>query len=85
MNELVVGSTESDEIGWIVSSPLADTLNVMNMQPALVRAAIAVSVDEGTAPPVAGIDGVDLARREALALGVRRFSGTCARFCTHGL
>jgi len=85
MNELVVAGAERDEIGWIVRASSSDALNVMNMQPALVRAAVPVSVDEGAAPPVAGIDGVELARREGLALARRRFPGPRARFCAHGL
>jgi len=85
MNELVVAGAQRDEIGWIVRSPSADTLNVMNMQPSLVRAAIAASVDEGAAPPVASIDGVEFARREGLALARRQIPGTRARFCVHGL
>jgi len=84
MNQLMVGGAESDEIGWFVGSPLADTLDMVNMQPSLVRAAVALSVDEGAAPPIAGIDGVELVRREGLALAGRRFPGTRARFCAHG-
>jgi len=68
MNELVVAGAEGDEISWIVRSPSADILNVMDMQPALIRAAVAFGVDEGAAPPVAGIDGVEFARRDGLAL-----------------
>jgi len=80
MNESVVGGTESDEIGWIVGTSSSDALKMVDMQPALIRAAVALSVDEGTTPPVAGVDGVELARREGLAFGVRRISGTRARF-----
>jgi len=71
MNELVVAGAERDEIGWIVSSSPSDTLKMMNMQPALIRAAVAVGVDEGAAPAVTGVDGVEFARREGLAFGVR--------------
>jgi len=80
MNELVVAGAQRDEIGRIVRSPSGDALNVMNVQPSLVRAAIAVSVDEGAAPTVTGVDGVEFVRRDGLALGVRRISGTRARF-----
>jgi len=80
MNELVVGGTESDEIGWIVRTSSSDALKVVDMQPALVQAAVAIGVFEGTAPPVADIDGMEFARREGLALARRRFPGTRARF-----
>jgi len=80
MNELVVAGAERDEIGWGVGPSPSDALKMMNVQPSLVRTAIAVSVDEGASPPVAGVDGVDLVRREGLALGVRRISGTRASF-----
>jgi len=80
MNELVVAGAERDEILWFVSPSSSNTLKMMNVQPALIRAAVAIGVDEGTAPPVAGIDGVELVRREGLALGVRRISGRRARF-----
>jgi len=70
MNELVVAGAERDEILWFVSPSSSNTLKMMNMQPPLVRAAVAASVDEGASPPVAGIDGVELARREGLTLGV---------------
>jgi len=83
MNELVVAGAERDEILWFVSPSSSNTLNVMNVQPALVRAAVAVSVDEGTSPTVTGVDGVDLVSREGLALRVRRISRPRARFCAH--
>jgi len=68
MNELVVAGAQRDEIGRIVRSSSSDALNVMNMQPALVRAAVALSVDKGASPAVTGVDGVEFARREGLAL-----------------
>jgi len=84
MNESVVGGAKRDEILWFVSPSSSNTLNVMNMQPSLVRAAIAASVDEGAPPSITGIDGVEFARREALALARRRFPGPRARFCARG-
>jgi len=83
MNELVVAGAERDEILGGVRSSSSDALNMMNMQPSLIRAPVAASVDEGASPPVAGIDGVDLVSREGLALAGRRFSGPHARFCAH--
>jgi len=80
MNELVVAGAERDEILGSVATPSSDAVNMMNVQPALVRASVAVGVSEGAAPTVAGIDGVELARREGLALAGRRFSGPHARF-----
>jgi len=85
MNELVVGGAKRDEILGIVGSPSSDALNMMDMQPALVWATVAVSVDEGAPPTVTGVDGVEFVRREGLALGVRRISGRRARFCARGL
>jgi len=85
MNELVVAGAQRDEILWFVSPSSSDTLNVMNMQPPLIRAAVAFGVDEGASPAIANIDGVEFVRREGLALGVHRISGRRARFCTHGL
>jgi len=76
MNESVVGGAKRDEIGWFVSPSSSDALKMMNVQPALIRAAVAASVDEGAAPAVTGVDGVEFARREGLALGVRRISRT---------
>jgi len=83
MNELVVAGAERDEIGWIVGPSSSNTLKMMNMQPSLIRAAVAIGVDEGAAPAIAGIDGVEFARREGLALVGRRFPGPRARFCAH--
>jgi len=83
MNELVVAGTERDEIGWGVGPSSGNALNVMNMQPSLVRAAVALSVDESTTPAIASIDGVEFASREGLALRVRRISRPRARFCAH--
>jgi len=82
MNELVVMGAERDQILGIVGTSSADTLHMMNMQPPLVRATVAVGVDEGTAPPVAGIDGVEFVSREGFALVG---PGTRARFCAQGL
>jgi len=67
MNELVVAGAERDEILGGVAPSSSNAVNMMNMQPALVRAAVAVSVDEGASPPVASIDGVELVSREGLA------------------
>jgi len=80
-----MGGTKRDEILWFVSPSSSDALKMMNVQPVFVRATVAFGVDEGTPPPIAGIDGVEFARREGLALGVRRISGTRAQFCAHGL
>jgi len=80
MNELVVAGAQRDEIGWIVGPSSNDTLKMMDMQPALVWATVAIGVDEGAPPTIAGIDGVEFVSREGLALGVRRISGRHARF-----
>jgi len=80
MNELVVAGAERDEILGIVSPSSSDALKMMDMQPALVWATVAVSVSESTPPAITGIDGVDLVSREGLAFGVRRISGTRVRF-----
>jgi len=80
MNKRMVSAAKCRQIGWIVGSPSSNALKMMNMQPALVRAAVAFGVDEGAAPAVTGVDGVDLVRREGLAFDGRRFSGPHARF-----
>jgi len=85
MNELVVAGAERDEILGSVGSSSSDAVNMMNVQPALVRASVAASVDESAPPAIASIDGVEFARGEALALTGRRISRTRARFCAHGL
>jgi len=85
MNELVMAGAQRDEIGWIVGPSSSDAVNMMNMQPALVRATVTVGINKGAAPPIASIDGVELARREGLAYARRRFPGTRARFCARGL
>jgi len=84
MNELVVAGAERDEILGGVAPSSSDILNVMNVQPSLIRATVPVGINKGAAPPVTGIDGVELARREGLAFGAHRISGRRARFCAHG-
>jgi len=85
MNQLMVSGAERDEIRGIVGPSSSDAVNMMNVQPSLVRATVAASVEEGASPAVAGIDGVEFVRREALALARRRFPGTRVRFCARGL
>jgi len=83
MNQLMVGGTKRDQILGIVGPSSSDALKMVDVQPTLIRATVAMSIDKGATPAIAGIDGVEFARREGLALAGYRFSRTRARFCTH--